>query len=140
LLGAEEAASLGTDANAVVCIGARDEAMGQVHILSGPERRRHWTAEQKQALVCAAFAPGAVVADVARRADVNPSLLYRWRRDLRVASADFAEVVMVPATAPAVAPGGEAIELVLADGARLRIPATTAPDLAAAVIRAAAGR
>lgn len=114
--------------------------MGQVHILTGPERRRRWTTEQKRALVGAAFTSGAVVAEVARRADVNPSLIYRWRRDLRAAAADFTEVVMVPAAAPAGAPGGEAIELVLADGARLRIPAMTAPDLAAAVIRAMAGR
>jgi transposase len=114
--------------------------MGQVHILTGPERRRHWTAEQKRALVAAAFAPGVVVADVARRADVSPSLIYRWRRDLRAAVADFAEVMMVPAATPAAALGGEAIELVLADGAQVRIPARTAPELAAAVIRAAAGR
>jgi len=38
-------------------------------LLSGPERRQRWSEEQKQALV-AAFAPGAVVAEVARRADV----------------------------------------------------------------------
>ena len=114
--------------------------MGQVHILTGPERRRYWTAEQKRALVAAAFAPGAVVADVARRADVNPSLIYRWRRDLRAARADFTEVVMVPSAMPAVASGGEAIELRLADGAQLRIPASTAPELAAVVIRAMAGR
>ena len=114
--------------------------MGQVHILTGPERRRYWAAEQKRALVAAAFAPGAVVAEVARRADVNPSLIYRWRRDLRAAPADFTEVVMVPSAMPAVAPGGEAIELRLADGAQLRIPATTAPELAAAVIRAMTGR
>jgi transposase len=114
--------------------------MGQVHILTGLERRRYWTAEQKRALVGAAFAPGAVVADVARRADVNPSLIYRWRRDLRVAPADFTEVVMVPSAMPTVASCGEAIDLRLADGAQLRIPASTAPELAAAVIRAMAGR
>jgi len=114
--------------------------MGQIHILTGPERHRYWTVEQRRALVAAAFAPGAVVAEVARRADVNPSLIYRWRRDLRTVAADFAEVVMVPAATPAAALAAEAIELVLAGGARVRIPATAAPELAAAVIRAVAGR
>lgn len=44
--------------------------MAQVHFLTGPERRRRFTFEQKRAMVAAAFAPGAVVADVVRRADV----------------------------------------------------------------------
>ena len=114
--------------------------MGQVHVLTGPVRRRVWTAEQKRALVAAAFAPGAVVAEVARRADVNPSLIYRWRQDLRTASADFAEVMLVPPSSPPASAGGDAIELVLADGTQLRIPACVPPDLAAAVIRAVAGR
>jgi transposase-like protein len=50
----------------------------------------------KQAIVAAAFAPGAVVRDVARRADVTPSLIYRWRRDLRAAATGFVRVLMAP--------------------------------------------
>ena len=113
--------------------------MGQVHVLTGPDRRRHWTLDQKRAIVAAAFAPGAVVSAVARRADVCAGQIYRWRREIGAAVPGFAEVMMVPAATVAV-PGGEAIELRLADGAQLRIPASTAPDLAAAVIRAVAGR
>jgi transposase-like protein len=33
--------------------------------------------------VAAAFTPGAIVADVARRADVCAGQIYRWRQDLR---------------------------------------------------------
>ncbi|WP_369806082.1 transposase [Sphingobium sp. 15-1] len=51
-------------------------------MISGPERRRAWTAEQKEALVLAACAPGAVVADIARAADVHPRLIHRWRREV----------------------------------------------------------
>jgi transposase-like protein len=43
-------------------------------VITGPERRRSWTEEQKRALVMEAFAPGAVVVDVARRADVSATL------------------------------------------------------------------
>src|SRR5712675_1810493 len=65
--------------------------MASVEVLAGPERRRRWSIEQKQAIVAAAFGPGAVVRDVARQADVTPSLIYRWRRDLRAAANGFAQ-------------------------------------------------
>jgi transposase len=57
--------------------------MASVEVLAGPERRRRWSIEQKQSIVAAAFEPGAVVREVARRCDVTASLIYRWRRDLR---------------------------------------------------------
>jgi hypothetical protein len=44
-----------------------------------PERRRRWSSEQKQAIVAAAFKPGALVRDVAGQANVTTSLIYRWR-------------------------------------------------------------
>ena len=56
--------------------------MDRITVISGPERRRAWTAEQKEALVLAACATGAVVANIARAADVHPSLIHRWRREL----------------------------------------------------------
>src|SRR5712672_3574297 len=71
--------------------------MASVEVLAGPERRRRWSVEQKQAIVAAAFGPGAVVRDVARRADVTASLIYRWRRDLQAAANGFAQVLVAPA-------------------------------------------
>jgi transposase len=111
--------------------------MGQIHIMTGPERRRPWSDEQKQAIVAAAFAPGAVVADVARQADVHPSLIYRWRQEMRTSSHGFAEVIVAPGRSD----GTEAvIDLDFANLARVRIPASVPPDLAAAVIAALARR
>jgi transposase len=46
--------------------------MAKFQLLSGPERRHRWSEEQKRAVVAAAFAPGAIVAEMARRADVRP--------------------------------------------------------------------
>jgi transposase len=136
------------------------ELMAQVHILTGSERRRRFSLEQKRTMVAAAFAPGAVVADVARRADVCSSLIYRWRRELRAASHGFAEVILAPGVAgggegrgdpdglPALRPGdaarpgtgdvllAAAIEVEFSGSSRLRIPASTPPELAAAVIAA----
>lgn len=113
--------------------------MTKYQLLSGPERRRRWSAEQKRALVTAAFAPGAIVSEVARRADVCPGQIYRWRQELGGAGGGFAAVV-VTADAdcrPSIAPGAaEAIEIEFGRVARLRIPPSTPPALAAAVVRA----
>ena len=43
-------------ANTVICTGATDGAMSGVEVLSGPERRRRWSAEQKRWIVAEAFA------------------------------------------------------------------------------------
>ncbi len=114
--------------------------MGQVQVLTGPERRRRWTADQKRAIVAAAFAPGAVVSAVARRADVCAGQIYRWRREIGASVPGFTEVKVVPALAPPVASADAVIEVRLADGAHVLIPASTTPELAAAVVRAVAGR
>lgn len=65
----------------VVCTPARDVATTQITVLSGVERRRHLSDERKLALVEAAIVPGALVATIAREADVSPSSTYRWRRN-----------------------------------------------------------
>jgi transposase len=110
--------------------------MARIEVMTGVERRRHWSQDQKRAVVAAAFAPGAVVADVARRADLCPGQIYRWRQDLGADAPSFAQVVVA---APGPAPPREempAIEVVFGDSARVRIPASVPPDLAAAVVRA----
>lgn len=114
--------------------------MASVEVLAGPERRRRWSVEQKQAIVAAAFAPGAMVRDVARQADVTPSLVYRWRRGLRAAANGFAQVVVAPAGGGIGMPPVPAIEIEFAGNARVRIPASVSPALAAAVVEALARR
>jgi len=116
-----------------------------MEIFSGVERRRRWSAEEKRRLVAAAFSPGAVVSEVARRADIHPNQLYRWRQDLCAVPTRFAEIVvsgdLSASPAPVVADdlGGEtsaSIEVVLTDWAKCRLPASISPDVAAAVIGA----
>jgi transposase len=112
--------------------------MAQIHIMTGPERRRPWSDEQKRTIVAAAFAPGAVVSDVARQADVHPSLIYRWRQELR-ALPGLAEVIVTPEPPDGMSARAEAvIEVEVGERARVRIPAATPPELAAAVIAALA--
>ena len=110
--------------------------MARIEVLTGRERRRRWSAEQKQAVVSAAFAPGAVVSEVARRADVCSGQIYRWRRDLAgTGGSGFAAVIVSPSDHDAAGFAGEVIEVALS-GARIRIPASTPPALGAAIVGA----
>src|SRR5271157_1949306 len=43
--------------------------MSRIEVLSGPERRRRWSAEEKRSIVAEAFAPGGSVCAVAGRRD-----------------------------------------------------------------------
>ena len=70
--------------------------MTRVEVITGPERRRRWTDEQKRAIVEASFAPGAVVAEVARHADIRSGQIYRWRRELGAVVDGFAQVLLAP--------------------------------------------
>jgi transposase len=114
--------------------------MGEVHVLSGPERRRRWSVEQKQALIAAAFAPGAIVRDVARQSDVCTSQIYRWRRELRTERPGFAEMVVIGAGAVEQRQAVPAIEIAFAGKVQVRIPPLTNPELAAAIVKALTGR
>ena len=57
--------------------------MDRIEVITSVERRRRWSRTEKARLVAAIDEPGAVVTEIARRAEVNASLLYRWRRELR---------------------------------------------------------
>ena len=114
--------------------------MAQVQVITGPTRYRSWSEEQKRELVAAAFAPDAVVTDVARQADVSASLLYRWRRDFRAASNGFSEVVVAAAGPISGDRSSPAIEIEFPGTARVRIPPSTPPTLAVAVVKALARR
>ncbi|MEM9107089.1 MAG: transposase [Pseudomonadota bacterium] len=54
--------------------------MGRVEILTGRERRRFWSDDQKLAILEEVATSGLTVTDVARRHDVLPQQIYAWRR------------------------------------------------------------
>jgi transposase len=53
--------------------------MAQMTLITGAERRRRWSSEERRQILAEANAPGAIIAEVARRADVCTSLIYKWR-------------------------------------------------------------
>jgi len=113
--------------------------MSRVEVISGLERRRGWSLEEKQAIVSASLEAGACVSAVARRFDIHANQIYRWRRALSVRDAGFAELVVLPdepVTASVPTAPSAMIELEVAGKMRLRIPPTTPPTLAAAIVKA----
>src|SRR5215475_12574616 len=97
--------------------------MSRVEMISGRERRRYWSKEQKRAIVAEAFAPGASVSAVARRTDIGAGQIYRWRRQLCSAVAAFAEVLVSPGCARPEADAAR-VEVALGADIRVRIPVT----------------
>ena len=138
-------ASIGASDGA--CTGIRDGAMARVEVITGPERRRRWTEEQKRAIVAASLKPGAVVSEVARRAEIGAAQIYRWRQALCAGREGFAQVVIAPAATAEAPPADDpgccavpAIEVEFAGEARVRIAASTPVALAAAVVKALSRR
>jgi transposase len=64
----------------------------------GKRTRRHWSPEEKRRLVALTHEPGASVALVARRHDMNANLLFNWRRKLGRNG-----LMIAPAASPALA-------------------------------------
>ena len=119
--------------------------MARVEVITGPERRRRWNDEQKRAIVAASLEPGAVVADVARRAEVGADQIYRWRQQF-ARSDRFAQVLIAPPEATSARTANEAVcaepvvEIEFAGKTRVRIPASIPVPLAASIIKALARR
>ena len=132
-------------------------AYQRVEILTGSERLRNYTPAEKVRIVEEAFRPGVIVKDVARRLGIHESLLYRWRRLMRAAAPtgglptfvpvmvtpepDTSEPPTLPSAPPPSAPAavaGAVLEVMLPDGARVRLEGAVDPALAAAVLGALA--
>jgi transposase len=114
----------------------------------GVERRRRWSNDEKARIVEETLAPGAKVADVARRNDVAASVLFTWRRKARVPLTAVAPFVPVNLVEEPVAPGPTArqakgragrrtrglIEIDLGGGRRLKVDADVDADALARVL------
>jgi transposase len=55
---------------------------GRVEVITGPERRRRWSDEEKLQLVAEACQPGNSVSQVARERGISASQLFGWRRQM----------------------------------------------------------
>jgi transposase len=109
-----------------------DGTMGRMEIITGRERRRQWSPEEKLRILEEASAPEASAAEVARRHDLLPQQIYTWRRQLRAphqVSHGTVSFIPVDLRSDAAAPGKLApgpsppgqIEISLTNGRTLRI-------------------
>jgi transposase len=114
----------------------------RVEVITSVQRRRRWSAEEKQRIVAATLEPGAVASAVAREAGVHTSQVFRWRRQLcgpRRGTPDFAAVAIappVPWSAPPPATPLGLIEIEFAMGARMRITGAADSTTVSATIAA----
>ncbi len=109
---------------------------GAVEVITSVQRRRRWPRAEKERIVAAALAPGAVASEVARAAGIHTSQLFRWRQQLCSRadnSASFAPVAIVP-DAAAQAAAASTIEVELAGGTRMRITGAADPAIVSALI------
>lgn len=109
-------------------------------LLIGPERRRRWPEDERRRIVALAFAPGAVVTQVARDNDVSTSLIYKWRQQA-VAERGQGFVPAVLAEQPPYfraepAATGAAITVDLPGGGRVSIGSGASAALVTATLRA----
>jgi transposase len=123
----------------------------RIEVITGRERRRRWTAEQKREIAAESLQPGLSPIMVARKYGISSGLLYTWRQrllcgalgavadttprfvrvDVMVAAAEPeaaapAALELTPSTTPASSPESEAggsIAIELPDGTTVRVDA-----------------
>jgi len=111
----------------------------QVEVITSVQRRRRWSASEKERIVSAAMEPGAVSSEVARAAGIHVSQLFRWRQQLCEVDRSaprFSPVAIVPPPgAGSAVPGAmDSLEIEFGNGVRLRISGSVdGPTITAAV-------
>jgi transposase len=144
----------GSDAGQLVddwlCEDRRTDRNGMsVEVMLTREARRRWSEAAKARILEEALAPGAVVAEVARRYQVASSLIFTWRsrmmrRCSEAAAPSFVPVLLKeagsgPPTVASPRPGRAVagmMEAVLRNGRVLRMSATTEPARLVAFVAA----
>ena len=123
------------------------ERRRRIEVLTGPERRRRWSPEDKARIVAEAFAADTNASAVARHWQICPQQVYAWRREARAGLLPRPpETNVSPAFVPIISEPGRRtcsihtmpckteVEIEIA-GAVLRVSGRD-PDLLAVVLRA----
>ena len=112
-----------------------------MEIITGVERRRRWSLEEKLRIVAETEQPGLGIAEIARRYEISRGLLWNWRSQARrgvlkpesppvflpvrtlrdPTTGDDARHVTLPAPAGAEQSSGGKIEITLPDGTSVKV-------------------
>ena len=118
-----------------------DDAKGEyrrVEVLTGPGRRRRWSADEKARIVAETFVPGARVSEVARRWQICSQQVFGWRRAMRQDVPSVPREPTTPTTPSFVPIVSEAIPATTVQRAAPAAP-TIEVKLAGAVVRVSSG-
>jgi transposase len=114
----------------------------RIEVITGIERRRKWSVQEKSAIVAESMAEGAVVSRVARRHGLSPQQVFGWRARLRNAVKGAAPSSdATPAFVPAIvedeppSPTAPALPAVMAMGASSVAPAPIEIALGGVIVR-----
>ena len=128
----------------------------RIEVITGRERRRRWTAEQKREIAAESLRPGVSPIMVARRYGISSGLLYTWRQQLlcgglgavvdtkpRFVRVDVVAghpqpeltVPITPLMSPTAELDGQ-IEIMLSNGAKVRVDAQVNEDALRRVLAA----
>ena len=118
--------------------------MARMEIITGGGRRRRWPDEDKLRVLEEAAQPGARLSDVARRHDILPQQIRRWRRqlldDVQVMpeASIFAPVTLIDGPVPSSGRGSKPrplmVEISLRNGRVLKVAADLERQVLASLI------
>jgi len=77
------------------------EPLRRVEVITGVERRRNWSTDEKLSIVAESMVEGVVISDVARRHGLSPQQLFGWRSQFKARAAELLER-RAPVFAPAI--------------------------------------
>ncbi len=83
-------------------VKTKDPRGPRVEVITGVERRRDWTDEEKAAIIMESCRDGVVISDVARRHGMKPQQLFTWRNEFRRQPAARVQQNGAPAFAPVI--------------------------------------
>jgi hypothetical protein len=103
--------------------------LGRYEIISGVDRYRRRSYEEKALILREASVPGAVISHVARQHDIRPQQIYQWRRQLLAPELPvFVPVTLNPVLPGVAVPGGPAsvpVEVCLRNGRSIKFRLTS---------------
>ena len=102
----------------------------RIEVITRGERRRRWSAAEKQAIVAESLEPDVSIAAIARKHGIGTNLLYNWRHQFVVNRPDrgagFARVELLSEPRRLAGPSMPSrglVEIVLPDGPIIRVDA-----------------
>jgi transposase len=102
----------------------------RIEVITRGERRRRWSAEEKQAIVAESAEPHVSIAGIARKHGIGTGQLYAWRHQFLIShpgkAAHFARVELLSESPHLAGPAptrSGLIEIVLPGGATVRVDA-----------------